>query len=446
MTTHSYIQERPASSERSYLKLLNHLLPAPFTEQPFETLRRARLGLGLTLICVISNLLCFPYFGLTLGWTHHVTLFTLFLFLLYSTNILLFWRFQSLKLMGALLVGGLFTATASSLFFEASFTEELRLMWFAPVPLFGMLLLGQRAATLSLVACVAVLGAYYSTNTSSSAPLSFMLMSSFCLILFGMAWIFDSINRDTLAELAKARDTADEANQAKSVFLANMSHEIRTPLNAVLGYSELLQEEALEAGMRRMIPDLQKIHLAGNNLLVLISDILDLSKIEAGKLDLHIKQVSLSSLLRELRETMQPQQEKNQNAFTLEVAPGVDVIHTDPNRLRQCLFNLLGNAFKFTQRGEVSLAVSFTKDADDGTAQVCFVVSDTGIGIPKEEQGKLFQEFKQANAFISRRYGGTGLGLAITKKLAELLGGSISLESEAGKGATFTLILPMKKQ
>jgi hypothetical protein len=243
-----------------------------------------------------------------------------------------------------------------------------------------------------------------------------------------------------VSELLAARKASEAANTAKSHFLANMSHELRTPLNAIIGYSEMLEEEAAEHGHKDYVPDLQKIRAAGRHLLALINDVLDLSKIEAGKMELHLESFALRPAIEAVAATVAPLLDKHGNTLRLELDDELGVVRADITRVRQILFNLLSNASKFTERGAVTLrAVREQEAAGDS---ICFTVQDTGIGMTPEQLGRLFQAFTQADASTASKYGGTGLGLAISKMFCEMMGGTIAVASVAGVGTTFTVRLP----
>jgi signal transduction histidine kinase/CheY-like chemotaxis protein/HAMP domain-containing protein len=240
-------------------------------------------------------------------------------------------------------------------------------------------------------------------------------------------------------ELEEARELSEVANRTKSQFLANMSHELRTPLNAIIGYSEILQEDAVDSDQEQLVPDLKKIEGAGRHLLGLINDILDLSKVEAGKMDVFIEEIDISSLLDEVKSIIAPLVAKNGNKLELRLADHLGSMRTDRTKVKQCLLNVLSNASKFTQDGKLTVGVE-RLGTDRSIVQI--TISDTGIGMSEEQLGRLFQAFSQADASTTKKFGGTGLGLAITRHFCRLLGGDVTVASQVGEGSTFTIVLP----
>ena len=237
------------------------------------------------------------------------------------------------------------------------------------------------------------------------------------------------------------KEAAENASRVKSAFLANMSHELRTPLNAIIGYSEMLLEEAEFSGEKAMAADLGKVLAAGEHLLQLINAILDLSKIEAGKMEVYLETFSVAALVEEVVAVIQPLVAKKRNGLKWQVDPAVQTLRSDQTKLRQALFNLLSNAAKFTENGRLTLEVTMLPEH-----VVSFAVSDTGLGMSPEQVARLFEPFTQGDSSTSRKFGGTGLGLVISRRFARMLGGDIAVESELGKGSTFTLTLPESAQ
>lgn len=238
----------------------------------------------------------------------------------------------------------------------------------------------------------------------------------------------------------QARLSAEMANRSKSAFLANMSHELRTPLNAVIGYGELLKEELIENDHHDWANDLEKILTAGHHLLGLINDILDISKIEAGKMAIHIETFNIQQLIEDTVSTIRPLISQKNNQLILEVADNLGDMYSDLTKVRQILFNLLGNAAKFTEHGEIHITVQSENNYNQQWVSFCII--DQGIGMTDDQLKHLFQPFMQADSSTTRKFGGTGLGLAISKAFAQMLGGHIAVCSELHKGSAFTVFLP----
>ncbi len=246
--------------------------------------------------------------------------------------------------------------------------------------------------------------------------------------------------KDAEVALLDLRDEALEANRAKSTFLANMSHELRTPLNAIIGYSEMLHDDAKTDGLDAYSEDLDKIHAAGRHLLTLINEILDLSKVEAGKMELHLESFNLPDLIKVVVSTIEPMARKNGNEIVCEGISSAEILRADYTKVRQILLNLLSNAIKFTEHGKVLITVK--SKAMDGVDGVEINVVDSGIGIDSEAIDNIFEPFQQADISTTRKYGGTGLGLSLCQKFCGMMGGKIWVNSEVGSGATFGIWLP----
>jgi signal transduction histidine kinase/CheY-like chemotaxis protein len=340
------------------------------------------------------------------------------------------------------------------------------LMWFLVVPLLAFFYLGSGFKTSLaifsqiLIGIVAFYGAYRLDNSFpshipvdqmigvamisllSAATYIFLMASYYASVVDSQSELLKEIDRHqkTLEQLTVAKEVAERANNAKSEFLAKMSHELRTPLNAVLGYSEILLEDAELDGRGEEIADLQKISAAGKHLLSMVNDILDISKIEAGKTELYLEEIDLDKLITEVESTARPLAAKNTNAFSVLRDAELGMIRVDATKLRQAIFNLLSNAAKFTQNGEITLeARRYPVLRGD---EISISVKDTGVGISEEQVASLFSAFTQANASITAKFGGTGLGLALSKNLCRLMGGDINVDSKLGEGSVFTITLP----
>lgn len=245
-----------------------------------------------------------------------------------------------------------------------------------------------------------------------------------------------------VAEAVHARAAAEEANVAKSAFLANMSHELRTPLNVILGYSEMLSEDARAQGASDTAADLERVTAAGRHLLALVTDVLDLSKIEAGRMDLHVDTVDVAAVVRHVVDTSGTLAKAGGNDLSVDGLETLGTIQSDAVKLQQVLLNLVGNACKFTSQGRVH--VGCRRERGEATDWLVIDVTDTGIGMTPEQMTRLFGQFMQADSSTTRRFGGTGLGLAISQRLCAMLGGAITVQSEFGRGSTFTVRVPVR--
>jgi signal transduction histidine kinase/ActR/RegA family two-component response regulator len=416
------------------------------------------LGLPIPILLFLTDPQPFPHV--------HILAISIFAFWPFLLLLKLFPRYYTLLAMAsvlnlsfAVLWGSYNYGGASSPF----------LMWFVLTPLLGFLYLGSSWTSRIFVFAQIIVGltAFYLFYLASSFPVHipvedmvvagvlsalgstsyvFLMAAYYSSVVDSQSELIKEIDRhqDTMKMLTDAKDDAERANGAKSEFLAKMSHELRTPLNAVLGYSEILLEDAELDGRGEQIADLQKISAAGKHLLSMVNDILDISKIEAGKMALNLEPLDLDKLVDEVEATARPLAAKNTNTFVVERGEGLGAMRADATKLRQAVFNLLSNAAKFTQNGTITLSVARTRHNNADWIEIA--VSDTGIGISREQQQTLFSNFTQANSKIAAVYGGTGLGLSLSQNLCRLMGGSIALESELGKGSRFTIRLPARSE
>ncbi|MCJ2009533.1 hybrid sensor histidine kinase/response regulator [Methylobacterium sp. J-092] len=340
---------------------------------------------------------------------------------------------------------------------------------YLPIVFLVALALGRGPGVLAVAASLLAAAWFFrrSDDTVGLNPGQIVALAQYLVVGLGMVWVCDALRRsmvereevlgridaanaglrasqaaleDARRDAEAAREAAEDANRAKSSFLANMSHELRTPLSAVIGYSEMLEEEAEELGQDGLLKDLGKIKSNAKHLLGLINDVLDLSKVEADKMETYAEDIDVEAFVRDAAGTVEALVAKKGNRLVLNMGDGLAVARTDATKLRQCLFNLLSNAAKFTEAGTITLRVH--READANGDRLVLSVQDTGIGMSPEQVDRLFQRFVQADGSTTRKYGGTGLGLALTKAFAQLLGGDVTVTSEIGHGTRFTLVVP----
>ena len=341
------------------------------------------------------------------------------------------------------------------------------LPWFLTALLLGFFYLGDRPLVVVAIFIVSIVGLGVAHQISGSFPelVPISALSDAGVVSVSAATVYTSmmavyyanvvtaqseLRREserhivTAAKMRKAKEEAEQASEAKSVFLAKMNHQLRTPLNAVIGYSEILLEDAAANGEETRVPDLERINSAGRHLLSLVTDVLDVGKIVSSNVELVVRPMDLGSFVDDVEFTCRSLITVNGNEFRVEKGPGLGNIRADETRLRQVVINLLSNAGKFTHRGVVTLDVSRTTSGGSDTLAIS--VRDTGIGISQANIEKLFRNFSQAEVSTAAEYGGTGLGLALCRNLCHLMGGEIGVESEVGKGSVFTVRLPVENQ
>lgn len=446
---------------------MDRLLPAALRNAGPEPRRRARLVAGLSAFLLLSSLLALIGYAATGMLAQDPTTLVMMVFdgLAYVAVLVLLWRTASPRIPGIVLCLQLLL----SMFmwdYSLGGLHPLTIANYLIVPMTALLLAGRRwsVVILALILVESGLTAYFKAGghpfpvpppqTAQQNMLDSLMVLYLCLgLTLGLAWLFEASRRDALQELRHslvrnkeldiARKAAEDANLSKSIFLSTMSHELRTPLNAIIGYAEMLEEELGDDASGENAADAGRIRDAGHHLLALVDDVLDLSKIEAGKMPLVRTDTDLEGLVREVVATGTPLVAKNDSELRTETDAGLGLVNTDSMRLRQVLLNLVGNAAKFTRRGTVTLRATRYFDTETSMDWVRFEIEDTGIGMPPDKLDQVFEKFIQAESDTTRKYGGTGLGLPIARELVILLGGRIDVTSEVGRGSLFTVRLPV---
>lgn len=451
-----------------FLHVLDRWIPASLREQGSEVLRRCQIFVGMSLLFAGLNILMAPLVFLFNPFYYALAV-SVFgpLFLL---NFYLLWKLENLTIPSCVL---LFLLAATMMLSDVvnGGTDPAALMWYLSIPPVAIFLLGSKwgfvitGVTYLFAMIPMLLEQFFHVKWVDRVVMTPQVEKWVALLFFGflsammamIAWLFESSRQLAFVRLQESmkenqaliveNQVASESNRAKSEFLATMSHELRTPLNAIIGYSEMLIEELQgDEEQEAIADDIGKIYHSGRHLLQLISDILDISKIEAGKMKIHPELIPLDLFLLELVDAVKPLIERNHNELVLLADQAPSTMFTDSLKVRQCLLNLLSNAAKFTHNGQITLRVAKSRlpheEEEKGEQSVTFDVQDTGIGISQEQQVKLFESFAQVDSSTTRKYGGTGLGLSISRRLAEKLGGTITLESKPGEGSTFSITLP----
>mgnify|MGYP000639531872 CR=1 FL=1 len=437
--------------------LLHHFIPAHLSEkQDLDNLRRAKVVIYFAfLLASLGPIFALVDFSQGSWQTALVNLFTALL--LFSVPFLQVWS-HSVRLAAHALLMLLFLSLTFMTTLSGGY-HSVFLFAGISLPVIAVLLAGKSAGMIWTGITVAQMGCFYLLDRSGVTLLraesnsqEFNILGALIgltVAMTALSLLYERAKNEALdklehanTELAEANVQVLQASQAKSEFLANMSHEIRTPLNAIIGYSELLIEEVNDLELDDLEPDLTKIQRAGRHLLSLINDVLDLSKIEAGKMELYLESFQIAPVVREVISMSMPLVHKNSIDLQVDVSEDLGAIYADLTKVRQCLFNIISNACKFSQNGTVRVAAE--RAQRKGEEHIRFTISDTGIGMTPEQLKGLFKEFTQGDSSTTKLYGGTGLGMAITKRICEMMSGHIEVESTFQKGSTFTFYIPQQ--